>query len=192
MVDRHRSLAQNGKDIECAWFFCDGKQMESPKAKSRFILGSILRQLLETLIRLKKPWLETIKNLQEEALITVDSKISGLFINAIVSISNTVTKVTIVIDGIDECPSRNRSELCDSLLQLANGAINLLVTSRRENDIVKVFSEQAHLEMTQEMLSSDKSIHLDWTFENDRKLKQIKAEERVTLKQQLLSQNTET
>lgn len=166
--------------------------MESPKAKSRFILGSILRQLLETLIRLKKPWLETIKNLQEEALITVDSKISGLFINAIVSISNTVTKVTIVIDGIDECPSRNRSELCDSLLQLANGAINLLVTSRRENDIVKVFSEQAHLEMTQEMLSSDKSIHLDWTFENDRKLKQIKAEERVTLKQQLLSQNTET
>jgi hypothetical protein len=193
VVDRLRGLAQNNTEMGCAWFFCDGKQMESPKAQSQYILGSLLRQLLEILITLKRPCLDVIKDLQTEVPNTVDSKVCGLFINTIATVSRSFTKYAIVIDGIDECPIRSRPEFCALLLKLASGNIKLLVTSRRENDICKVFGKLLHLEMTEDLVSSDKAIHLNWVFENDPQLKKIKlSDERHELKQQLLSRKTET
>jgi hypothetical protein len=129
--------------------------------------------------------------MQNEALNTVDSKVAGLFINAIVSISSSFSKVFIIIDGIDECPAGTRREFCASLLTLTRGNIKLFVTSRRERDIGEEFSEVPHLEMTEDLSSIDKAIHLDWAFQNDRELKKIKSDA-AKIKQHLLSQRTET
>ena len=176
----------------CAWFYCDGKQKLSIKVQTRYILGSILRQLSEILIKVEESQLERIEKLQAQARNSVDSKLAELFIDAILLISESFSKVYIVVDGIDECSAEGRPKLCESILRLAGGNRKVFLTSRWERDIAGVFGKECHLEMTEEFTSIDKALHIDWFLENDPKLKIRPDLLKNDIKASLLSQKSET
>lgn len=193
MVDRLRNGLSMEQSIGRAWFYCDGKQKLSKKTQTRYILGSILRQLSETLIDAGGSQLEWIEKLQAQARNSVPSKIVELFIKAILSISESFSKVYIVVDGIDESSAEDRPGFCQSILKLAGGNRKVFLTSRWERDIAGLLGKENNLEMTEEFTSIDKSIHIDWVLENDPKLKTIKSNSlKNDIKMHLLSQKSET
>lgn len=192
MVDSLRKGLSTEQSIGCAWFYCDGKQQLSMKIQTRYIFGSILRQLSEILIKSEKSQLEWIEKLQTQARSSTHSKLAELFVKAILSISESFSKVYIMIDGIDECPTKHRPELCESILKLAGGNRKVFLTSRWERDIDGIFGEQSHLEMTEEFTSIDKALHINWALENDPKVKIKSASLKNDIKVYLLSQKSET
>jgi hypothetical protein len=171
-----------------AWFYCDGTRNLSARTDIRYILGSILRQLLEASEKSKGSHLKSLKQLQETANDTVDSKLANLFIDTILSTSKTFSQVYIVVDGIDECPKR--TELCESILKLSGANVKVLITSRRERDIADLLHNQNQVEISKDSSSADISIHIDWMFENDKKLTAIKSDLKKQIKSELLSSSS--
>ena len=176
--------------IGLAWFYCDGTQNTSDKTKTRYILGSIFRQLVETSRMPIQSQLELLKKLKEKASYTVQSKLAKLFVKSIVSITKCFTLVYIFVDGIDECPER--TELCGLILELSSTNLKVLVSSRGERDIASVFHNEIQLEIAENFSLLDIEIHIDWTFKNDPKLKTMKSDLKKDIKTQLLSNSSGT
>ena len=160
-----------------AYFYCDGASNLFSKRETRYILGSILRQLFEIL--LKKSSDVIARELERIYVALLDiggSKVIEVLVQTILELAKTSFdsgNVYIVVDGIDECPKREA--LCDSLRSLATSNIKVLAISRFERDIAKAFSEHPHLEISEEVSAKDIEIHLKWSFQNDPKLKLIGA-----------------
>lgn len=161
------------------------------KSETRYILGSLLRQLFE--ISLKKSPGVIAQELERVYLSLRDiagSKVVEVLVQTILELARTSFNsgnVYIAVDGIDECSKREA--LCDSLRHLATSNINILAISRFERDIAKVFSEHPQLEMSEKDSEKDIEIHLKWSFQTDPILKKIGASLRTEIKSQLLSKS---
>ena len=173
------------------YFYCDGASNLVPKRETRYILGSILRQLFEILLK-KAPDLiaRDLERVYEALRDNAGSKVIELLVQGILALaanSFASGNVYIVVDGIDECPKKD--DLSDSLRRLATSNIKVLAISRFVRDIAKAFSEHPHLEISEEISAKDIETHLKWSFNNDPKLKLISAKLRTEIKSQLLSKS---
>lgn len=179
-------LCDNDLSNGLAWFYCDGARNAAGKNETKCILGSILKQLCQILVKSRPSEMaEFLEKLHDKGRSTPDSKLAILFLDNIIKMARSV--VYIVIDGIDECP--NRSDLCKKVLEMAGENVKVLVTSRLERDIAAVFQKQNHLEITEEFSCQDIATHINWIFQHNNKLKTLKPDMKNEIKTQLLTKS---
>lgn len=165
-------------------FYCDGKVAE--KRLSRYIFGSILRQLLSSPVSLETGKMKNIQRLYDEKLST--ERLVG---NLITYISETAYNhfldVYIVVDGLDECAIPK--EVCEHLMTLATGNVKVLAFSRSEDEIKKVFESCRQLQIKDEFVSVDVKIYVDWRLAHDEILRSIKPRLKQEISDKLLAKN---
>jgi hypothetical protein len=170
------------------YFYCDGKCNLVSKRDPRYILGSILRQLFEIMLKASPDRTTTeLKRIYEAARHTSGSKLIELLVQEIRELAaNSFDRgnLWIIVDGIDECPKKE--DLCKFLLRLATLNIKVLVISRFERDIEREFSNLLQLEISAEISAIDIETHLKHSFKYDPKLKRIDPELRIELRTKLL------
>jgi hypothetical protein len=104
------------------------------------------------------------------------SKVLELLIQTILELTRTSfdsANVYIIIDKIDEYPKRET--FYDSLRHLAISNIKILTIDRFERDIMKAFSKNPHLEISEKISAKNIEIHLKQNFKSNPKLKTIEA-----------------
>lgn len=102
---------------------------------------------------------------------------------AVISVSSGLNRSRIIIDALDECTERQ--ELTKAIAALAASfAISLLVTSRREHDIVDVLSDALDGTTALDPESVDKDIgaYVDECLRTDPKLKKMPQSVKVRIK----------
>jgi hypothetical protein len=186
IVDTLLKSGSEDPSFGLAYFYCDGTSNLSAKIETRFILGSILRQLLES-SDTKNLSIEPLQRFQKESRSYTNSRLVKLLVDAIFQFSKSFREVYIIVDGIDECVSC--TDLYNSLLTLADANIKVLVISRPERNIEEAFSRHERLEFTENFSHADISTHIDWSFEQDKRLKMIKPELQNEIKLQLLKKS---
>jgi len=73
--------------------------------------------------------------------------------------------VYLIVDGLDECGDRR--PLINSLLSLTTRKINLLITSRPEQDIEKAFHGKPFVRMDINGIREDIVKHVNWKLNKD-------------------------
>jgi len=155
-----------------AFFYCDGNYAE--KQDPRYIFGSLARQLLTP----ESQQFGHLKAIRKRGSPPVDVVLATLE-----AITSSYTQVYIVLDGLDECLKRD--ELLEMFSKLGTYKFNIFVTSRPEKDIEKAFEGKPRLGFDQESVQYDIQTHIGWMLENNKKLKNIKAELKETIKSRL-------
>ena len=166
-----------------AIFYCDGNCRE--KKETRYILGSILRQLLPSLLDPGSPRLKHIEKLFHDHK---DTSINlTVLSDSILWFSKFFDKVYIVVDGLDEC-SRG-TEVCAALSILATGNVKVLTTSRPDVDIVHSFCQMPQLDIDSHV-RPDIETYIDRRFVQEDGLRCIKSSMKSIISQNLLSQSS--
>ena len=187
MIDNLRKYIATNTSTGLVWFYCDGVGNRSAKTEIRYIFGSIFRQLLEIRLSLETTGvLEFMEAFHKHHQAHGESALSAGLISAIGQLE-LPSDVFIVVDGVDECPKG--PEICMKLLQLSVGKVKVLVTSRNERDIAKVFHNKPHVLFTEDISRQDIATHIDWAFEHDEKLKMINLKLKNELKEKILSKS---
>ena len=166
-----------------AMFYCDGNFAE--KSSSRYILGSIARQLFPTPLDPTGPHfkhLERLFNLGCSRAISISE-----LTTTITWLSRSFNTVYIVVDGLDECS--DRTSICRAISELAQENIKVLATSRPETDIASSFSAVKQLEVEETFAQADLAIYIDWRLEHNERLKIIKPALKHDIKANLLSKS---
>ena len=84
------------------------------------------------------------------------------------AIIRQVGRVFLVLDALDECTLRQRKELCEFMLRVANtsstsacqGIVKLFITSRRESDIEQAFQSIPTIEVEAAKVDSDIEVYV--------------------------------
>ena len=149
-----------------AFFYCDGNYPE--KQDSRYILGSLVRQLMPpiSLVSSSKDSaeLKMIRAQYERNSGGGNPPLDTLFFT-LEWISGMYERVYIVIDGLDEC--ENRKTLVNSLEKLSPDTFNLFITSRPENDIEKAFASKRKMGMDDLYVQQDIAAHIKVVLDED-------------------------
>jgi hypothetical protein len=175
VIERFRTNASQ-TIVGVAWFYCNGSQSESATMKPRYIIGSILRQLLEQLRNLKTPEFGSfLEQRYAFGRAHVEHWLLQLFVDDILSIVLAFHQSILIIDGIDECPEPHAVQVCQLLTKLATG-MKVLVASRMTRSIDAEFLNRKKLKITEKLTSIDITTHLTWNFEHDPKLRKITRE----------------
>lgn len=168
------------------FFYCDGTRNASEKKKIRYVIGSILRQLFESLDVQDPSHLDLLVKVQRKEGYVTESKLLHMLMDAIIHLAKSFHHVFIVVDGVDECSNSDQERLCKSLLQLSKQNIKVLVVSRWERCIYGVFHRQRFLEVTKDQVAEDITKYIDWNLERDDTLKHIKNDFKAEIKSRLL------
>ena len=104
IVDNFSTLVSQDFQLGLAYFYCDGTSNVSAKTETRYILGSILRQLLSRIQ--PQEWLARIEKLHEDEKTLVNQEFALNLANSILLVAQWFPHVYIFIDGVDECQSR--------------------------------------------------------------------------------------
>src|SRR5271170_5101474 len=85
--------------VGLAWFYCDGTRNLSAKTQTRYVLGSILRQLFSGLAdeAVRRTQLRLLEQLQEKGRFTSDSELNRMLLNAVVNVSQHFREVFILV-----------------------------------------------------------------------------------------------
>ena|SRR5579859_5991244 len=170
--------------VGLAWFYCNGNRSESATTKPRYIIGSILRQLLEKQPNLRSPEFRLyLKQRHDFGRVHVDRRLAQQFVDDILSLTVAFHESILVIDGIDECPEPR--EICQLLTKLAT-KMKVLVASRMARSIDAEFRNGRKLEITENWTSIDIATHLTWCFEHDPKLRKINGDLKEHIRTHLL------
>lgn len=171
--------------VGIAFFYCQANQSE--KQNARYILGSLLKQLirqahLATESRQRKViknYYDNHRNLRSHSLIDLD-----VFLSHLLFMVEVFDDVYIIVDGLDECTAR------DKLLQLLTvqspSNMHVFASSRPEKDIEVMFKEYPQLKMDEAGLKLDISKHIDYRLAHDPALKMIKSNLKSEIKDKLL------
>jgi len=157
------------------------------KTEKRYIFGSIFHQLCKRLLDIGgNGMIEFMEGFRTYYRNATDSALAEAFIHAIPQLSFR-SDVYIIFDGIDECP--DRPKLCKEILRIVHGQVKVLITSRDERDINEAFQNQMHVLFTEEQSRQDIGTHIEWSFEHDERLKEIKDDLKRDIKEILLSKS---
>jgi hypothetical protein len=190
VIDNLTSNYLANPNVGLAWFYCDGNANQSCKADKRYIFGSLFYQLCKRLLDTGgNRLIAFMEDFQAKYRNATDTELTEGFTHAIPELSfESESGIYIVIDGIDECP--DPAKLCEQFLQIARGQVRVLVTSRSGlRDIDQVFQGQPHVLFGAEQSSRDIAIHIEWSFETDKRLKKVKPDLKNEIKGKLLSKS---
>jgi hypothetical protein len=153
----------NGSSEKLAYFYCTRESTEPTRSNPTEILLSILKQLSST--RAQNPihtavvdkWLER----QDEG---TDYRLDILECTELIIETTKANSAFIVIDALDECDLLRRHELLealDDIVQRSENIVKVLVSSRREGDIVRHFQKTAKVEISAKDNSEDIERFID-------------------------------
>ena len=161
-------------------FFCDGNISE--KRTTKYILGSILRQLFSCGdFDLEGPEIRILQKLQK-----MNQNQIGPLVDTITQFTKHFQRVTIIADGLDECT--NPREIWSVLAEVATGSTRVLITSRAVIDPA-VSAPQSHILLDIDMVQADIARYIEWRLTHDVDLRSIKDELKTFVKDQLLLQS---
>ncbi len=106
-------------------------------------------------------------------------------------VSNSFHGIFLVIDGLDELQADNgRKFTLEIFAKLSNstshGQWHILTTSRLEVDIDEAFSGWTRMAMDVEAVRHDITIHIGYRLDHDEKLKKLKPDLKLKIKETLL------
>jgi hypothetical protein len=150
-----------------AYFYCDGNYPETQEA--RYVFGRLIRDLLTH--RSVRECIERLRGLRESHSMDSETLLLRGLLSMLQWISNSVDRMYIIIDGLDEC--KERKELLALLRQLSAPNLHVLVTSRPETDIRKAFEGKPCLEMLEDAVQHDIATHIEWMLTHDEDLEDL-------------------
>jgi len=167
------------RTVGVAYFYCDGNYAE--KQDHQLIFGCLVRQLLSPK-RHDHPIFIHLKTLPTRS----QKPHLAILLDAFQIISTELYEsVYIIIDGLDEC--RNRKLLLDSLVKLSvTKAVNIITTSRAEENIIRVFVGMPTVAMDIECVQQDITLYVDDMLSGHDNFKSMKPEFKRELKDTLL------
>jgi hypothetical protein len=174
-----------GYDTAVAYFYCDGNYIE--KQNPRFIIGSILRQLLErSFSGGDTSFIEGMTKFYEahKGDSFKQRRSREYFLIYLLSVSSLYSQVFVVIDGLDEC--QPREDLLELLMGLKSCNVNLFVTSRPEVDIDRAFVGCSYLEMESDAVNDDITAYIDFRLDEEARLNRIRPQLKDEIKSKLL------
>lgn len=178
IIDKIIPTTQNN-DINCklVYFYCDFKDPAKQNAVNLY--GSLIAQLIEQAVEIpdEVDALYLKYNKRPAALDHLKDVFSGLI--------QSLPKVFIIIDGLDECT--DRATVLDGLLELKNhpeGNTNVLVTSRNDPATRLALSSVPNLAMKAENVGADIELYVKSEMEQRVKLRRLKPEikDEITVK----------
>jgi hypothetical protein len=147
-------------DHRFAYFYCDFKDASQQDPTNA--LGSIIGQLV-----MQEEWIpECLRDLYGEYSTSGKGERPSLqnFIDLLVEIvesSNRLCRTYIIIDALDECTEREG--LLTGLVELhslSNLRLNILVTSRKDYDIMRAFSVLPTLPIGESDIAADVELYV--------------------------------
>ena len=165
-----------------AFFYCNGNVPE--KREARYILGSLIRQILSSCsLESENPQRRRLDKLYEvnQSMMPIPDMLAS-----IESLSNFYEETTIIVDGLDECS--RPTDVASALSQLSTN-IKVLCTSRHETEIAEEFSDMSELSMNEAAIQADIGSYIDTRLANDSHLHKIKSNLKRHLKERLLAEN---
>lgn len=167
-----------------AYFYCD---FRSPETRDPLNLaGSLLAQICFKL-GYCPPSLESAFDRCKMSGSPYERRITLEIISEILLETAIENKITILVDGLDEC--ENRVEILEFFSELGVKAklMNILVSSRDETDIREAFSEmpRMRLELASAKLNHDIDSYIDHRLSHDREFKWLKESFQQTIRQRL-------
>jgi hypothetical protein len=95
--------------------------------------------------------------------------------------------IFLVIDGLDELQADNgRRFTLEMFAKISSSNLHILTTSRLETDIEEAFSEWTCIAMDVEAVRHDITIHIGYRLDHDEKLKKLKPDLKLEIKEKLL------
>ena len=139
--------------MHLAFLYCNYGIQEDQTAKR--LLAALLRQLVEQCDSIPGP-VETLYISHAEN--ATPPSLEDIF-NTLSIVISVLDRVFIVVDALDECLDRTRTELLMKIQELQSRAkASLLVTSRHINDIEQHFAGDARLEIRADQGDVEKYI----------------------------------
>jgi hypothetical protein len=182
IIERVTAVCKEEDKSVVAYFYCDGNYHE--KKEARYILGSILRQIL---------WYCCQKPENPRMIIELYNKNKDRSLRAselVDQIKHTargLTKAYIIVDGLDECVMP--SEICSLLVKCVAENINIWATSRPEGEIRGEFSGQSQLVLEDSLVQTDIETYINWRLDNERGLEKIKPPLKSGIKEKLMKES---
>ena len=185
IIDRLAKNQINSPASALAFFYCDGNYAE--KQDSRYILGSLIRQLIPASSLMKDTAeLKLIKSQYDRNLGGGSPPLDTLLFT-LEWISHAYEQVYIIIDGLDEC--ENRKTLVNNLSNIPTDAFNLFITSRPENDIVKAFGEKPNMGMDNKYVQQDIAAHIKIVLDEDEDFQDLDVDLKNEIAEKLQAKN---
>ena len=176
-----------------AYFYCNGNYSQT--RDPRIILGSLCRQLLLQSLNFDTDQYKTflLHSLHRDHKLgrTTKNQILSSIRKQIISLANRFLSVHIIIDGLDELNSFTH---INELLQLAMSYhdIKILIASRpmpSVENIPQQFNITFQIEMNEITVSADIAAYIDWRLENDAKFRNVKADVKIMIREELLNKS---
>lgn len=185
VISKLTKIAFRNSRIGVAFFYCDANNSE--KQEARYILGSLVKQLLPTpSLGEGSTLMEHLESLYERNGCGGSPPLDTLLFT-LEWISSTYERVYVIIDGLDECDKRK--SIVKHLSKLVTNVVNLFVTSRPETDIEKAFEGRPNMTMDDEQLQQDITAHVKWTLDNDEDFADIAIQLKDEIAQKLQQKN---
>lgn len=160
-------------------------------------MGSLVSQLLSTKsgrAYLASPQSDYLKSLRQRHLEigNVGSPPLDVLVAVLEWLSMaTYQRVYVIIDGLDEC--QTRKELLIVLMKLANNKLNsrlnLLITSRPEEDIKSAFNGRPNAEMDPDGVRSDIQSYVTWILDHHHNFNDVSKDLKLEIKETLVEKS---
>jgi hypothetical protein len=186
IIENVKSLCSEKEGYAIGYFYCDGNYNE--KKESRYILGSILRQLLSCCYRRDSEntldaELKRFYNQNKDRNIRASELVQQIGLQ-----SSGFKKAFVIVDGLDEC--NMPSEICSLLLKCVQaGTLNIWATSRPKGNIRGEFSGHPQLGLDDALVQTDIETYIDWRLAKDRGFARVNRSFKDEIKTKLINES---
>ena len=153
----------NAHERIVVYYYCDSSDPRSLKLEN--ILGTIVRQLLETIVISEVVEKQIEGYFGPHARIATEEELFTLLLVVVKSFS----KIYILIDGLDECNKDDINKILPMFSQLLRSTRPLLkiaLFSREENNIANAFENYPRVRVSSDRISLDLSSFINETVES--------------------------
>lgn len=185
IIDKFLKTQQVERSIGFAFFYCDSNH--SQKQECLNFLGCLVKQLFpvaqlctgSSLLENLKSSHQRHKQLHgsgrpslEEMLLILKQAVSA------------IGRTYIIVDGLDECV--HRELMLSIILEIMKTDTNLLITSRSEKEIEKVFLGERNLIVDEECVRADIQAHVTYVLNQDKHFARFDGNLKDEIKDKLL------
>ena len=152
-----------GYETTIVYYYCDSSDSRSLTLQN--ILGTMIRQLLETIVISEKLEQQIERCFRPQARIATEEELFTLLFEAVQSYSS----IYVLIDGLDECNKEDLNKILPMLgrlLQLTCPLIKIAIFSREENTIANALKEYPRIRISSDKISFDLSTFIKETVES--------------------------
>ena len=171
----NRSENKHIKPHPVLYFFC--KNADADKNNPLAIAKALAHQLFQSPQIVQSDFMKDLKFLMDQGGRTRAINFRPLF-KLICQHLYNLPRATIVIDAADECSNINL--LLPGLIELTHrSSVKIILTSRREPDLIKIFGDRLNLDMGPEDLREDIRAYLEYQVDQSRILSDPRVRHRI-------------